>query len=363
MEKAETLTHFAALQTKFPHHEFRHQINGIIQRKYSGKWRTICHHNRIRSKCKDCGGTSFCEHNRIKSKCKDCGGSQICEHDRQRSSCKDCGGGSICEHDRQRTQCKDCGGSQICEHDRRRSQCKECGGASICEHDRRRSQCKECGGASICEHNRHRSKCKDCGGASFCEHDRRRSRCTDCGGGEICEHERQRSKCKDCGGTGVCECGERLKQNNGLCNHCNPDFVFSGSGCSKIACKYFDALETILGVKIQHKHLENEQKCWIGDEHRPKEWQKKPVDGYYVDDQLVAIEFLGDYYHGHPRFWEDGQDKFDRSFKDLFADTETKLTKLKSLGYKVYYVWESDFNKNNNAVRICREFLNKLETF
>ena len=109
-----------------------------------------------------------------------------CEHNRQRSGCKDCGGSSICEHNRQRSTCKECGGSEICEHNRQRSTCKECGGSSICEHNRERSNCKECGGSQICEHNRQRSGCKDCGGSQICEHNRRRSYCTQCEGSRIC---------------------------------------------------------------------------------------------------------------------------------------------------------------------------------
>jgi len=35
---------------------------------------------------------SLCEHQRVRSRCKQCGGSGICEHQRQRSQCKDCGG-------------------------------------------------------------------------------------------------------------------------------------------------------------------------------------------------------------------------------------------------------------------------------
>ncbi len=75
----------------------------------------------------------------------------------------------ICEHNRIKSQCEQCGGSSICEHNRQRSQCKQCGGASICEHNRRRSECKQCGGSIICEHSRQRSGCKPCGGASICE--------------------------------------------------------------------------------------------------------------------------------------------------------------------------------------------------
>ena len=56
-----------------------------------------------------------------------------------------------CEHERIRSKCKECGGASICEHDKIRSQCKQCGGASICEHGRQRSQCKECGGSSLCK--------------------------------------------------------------------------------------------------------------------------------------------------------------------------------------------------------------------
>jgi hypothetical protein len=85
-----------------------------------------------------------------------------CEHDKIRSRCKDCGGASICEHDRQRNQCKDCGGASICEHGKRRSLCKDCGGSYICEHGKQRNQCKDCGGSSICEHGKIRSYCKEC---------------------------------------------------------------------------------------------------------------------------------------------------------------------------------------------------------
>lgn len=56
-----------------------------------------------------------CEHNRLRNKCKDCGGSQICQHNKQRSKCRDCGGSSICEHNRQRNYCKECN-NYYCEY-------------------------------------------------------------------------------------------------------------------------------------------------------------------------------------------------------------------------------------------------------
>jgi hypothetical protein len=165
----------------------------------------ICVHGLRRTRCKDCGGGSICEHGRQRSTCKDCGGGSICEHERRRSTCKDCGGGSICEHNRERSTCKDCFGGSICEHGRVRKSCVECGGSQICEHRRRRHICKDCGGKGICQHGRQRHHCKDCGGKGRCEHGRRRTHCKDCGGSAICEHRRVRSVCKECGGGSICE--------------------------------------------------------------------------------------------------------------------------------------------------------------
>ena len=84
-------------------------------------------------------------------------------------------------------------------------------------------------------------------------------------------------------------------------------------------------MEVELNIKIQHRHLDSDNYQWVGDEHRPLEWQRKPVDGYYEDNySQIAIEFLGDKYHGHPRLWKDDQDAtnhFGIKHKDLYEDT------------------------------------------
>ena len=87
----------------------------------------------------------------------------VCEHGRRKSRCKECGGSSFCEHGRRKSRCKDCGGSSICEHGRRKAQCKECGGSSFCEHGRGKYRCKECKGARMCEHGKPTAGCPDCG--------------------------------------------------------------------------------------------------------------------------------------------------------------------------------------------------------
>ena len=51
-----------------------------------------------------------------------------------------------CEHNKRKTYCKECGGSSYCEHGKLKQNCKECGGSGICEHNKRKTYCKECGG-------------------------------------------------------------------------------------------------------------------------------------------------------------------------------------------------------------------------
>jgi len=50
-----------------------------------------------------------------------------------------------CEHGKMKTYCKECGGTSICEHGKRKVYCKECGGGSLCEHGKRKDYCKVCG--------------------------------------------------------------------------------------------------------------------------------------------------------------------------------------------------------------------------
>ena len=50
----------------------------------------------------------MCSHGRVKSQCKECGGSGFCEHGRRRTQCADCGGGGLCKHNKQRSRCRWC---------------------------------------------------------------------------------------------------------------------------------------------------------------------------------------------------------------------------------------------------------------
>lgn len=68
------------------------------------------------------------------------------------------------------------------------------------------------------------------------------------------------------------------------------------------------------------------------------------VDGI---DKNTIYEFLGDYYHGNPKTFShnDVNKTVGKKFGELYKETFTKFKILKDDGYKVNYIWESDWNR------------------
>jgi hypothetical protein len=75
-------------------------------------------------------------------------------------------------------------------------------------------------------------------------------------------------------------------------------------------------------------------------------WKKKPVDGYDPTTNTI-YEFLGDYWHGNLNKYppEKLHPKRKITYRELNDRTMTNLNRVKSLGYEVKYIWESDWNK------------------
>lgn len=82
-----------------------------------------------------------------------------------------------------------------------------------------------------------------------------------------------------------------------------------------------------------------------------KEYHHKYIKPYIVDgydpETNTIYEFLGDYWHGNP-------DKHNPmnihprtkiTFGEIYKNTFNRLNKLKSFGYDVKYIWETDWNK------------------
>jgi hypothetical protein len=336
---------------EYPANKYRLSKDGFVLRQLAGKtgkngWRRMCACHRMYQNC-TIHGKVHCKHRKPWGLCPDptCNnGDALCTHKKPKSRCLDVacgGGGSYCMHRIFRSICPD----------------PQCGG----------------GKAWCVTHIQPKRLCPDpqCGGGnSLCAgHGLEKCRCPDpqCGGGaSICTHGIMKTRCPDIecgGGSGLCACGKHIAK-DGYCTKCHPDYVEQMRGFSIIACKFIGALESQLGIPIQHIRYDAEQKVVSGQEHRPDGWKKKAVDGYYqeADGTKVAIEFLGDYYHGHPSQW--GGTVFGRPCKDMFTKTEEKLQKLSSLGYRVMYVWEYDYPRKKvmeNVQSILREFNGTLE--
>ena len=119
-------------------------------------------------------------------------------------------------------------------------------------------------------------------------------------------------------------------------------------------------------MNIQHQHLDTKLHKWIGEEHQLKEWPQKTVDGFIKQENII-VEFLGSDVHGHPLLWEhdyDATDRIGRNMQSNYGDTSEKLSKLKSLGYRVFYVWDVDVDRKTGKSLLpefYREFIEHLE--
>ena len=69
------------------------------------------------------------------------------------------------------------------------------------------------------------------------------------------------------------------------------------------------------------------------------------VDGFDKETNTV-YEFLGDFWHGHPKFPRDRINEINHcTMEYLYNCTFQRLDHLKTLGYNVKYIWESDFKE------------------
>jgi len=82
------------------------------------------------------------------------------------------------------------------------------------------------------------------------------------------------------------------------------------------------------------------------EENRQKYIKPYKVDGYDSITNTI-YEYLGNYYHGNPNFFDQSKynQKCHKTFGELYKNTFKKFDKLKSLGYIVKYIWESDWEK------------------
>lgn len=73
------------------------------------------------------------------------------------------------------------------------------------------------------------------------------------------------------------------------------------------------------------------------------------VDG--IEDNTI-YEFLGDYWHGNPKKYnlENKNDLSKKTFGELYNHTFDRFKKLKSMGYNIKYIWESDWKSFKKGI-------------
>ena len=120
-----------------------------------------------------------------------------------------------------------------------------------------------------------------------------------------------------------------------------PDNHIHGKGCYKCSNNISKSETSFLNfLNITHRNI------------RFPKWRKKSVDGY--DEKTNTVyEFLGDYWHGNPKKFNvsDINMRTHKPFGELYENTFKSFRKLKSLGYNVKYIWESDW----------KDFVNKTD--
>lgn len=96
-------------------------------------------------------------------------------------------------------------------------------------------------------------------------------------------------------------------------------------------------------------HTESlKEKEWLDSLNLNLERQYKienyKVDGYCKETNTV-YEFLGDYWHGNPDVFdpEDYNSSCNKTFGQLFDETNKRLEYIKSLGYNIITQWENEY--------------------
>lgn len=135
-----------------------------------------------------------------------------------------------------------------------------------------------------------------------------------------------------------------IKDNKFLKEEFMSYFFISSSHVSKIKHK-FNIIEpnrdTIEEVFI--KDLENVFNISLIRQFYIKDLKVR-IDAFDENND-ICYEFLGDYYHGNP----ETTNEYDINFKnkktmlELYIETFNRFDKIKSSGYNIIYIWESDY--------------------
>lgn len=115
--------------------------------------------------------------------------------------------------------------------------------------------------------------------------------------------------------------------------------------------------------KIHIQHAENGGEMCIA-------WKKKngksttiSFDGYCKKTNTV-YEFHGDYWHGNPKKYDPNKrnEVAGKTFGELYKKTKARERYIKSQGYTLVVMWESEYDKNNSNKRKKNQKQEKMKT-
>lgn len=79
----------------------------------------------------------------------------------------------------------------------------------------------------------------------------------------------------------------------------------------------------------------------------------------YIFENKI-IEFFGDYWHGNPKLFFEGQMIRKKKIEDVWKHDAEKIIDLQQNDYKILIIWENDYRKNpEKTLDTCKEFINE----
>jgi len=114
--------------------------------------------------------------------------------------------------------------------------------------------------------------------------------------------------------------------------------VKNGYSCnsSHLEKQFFQELKEI-NINLKEKYTIKIGKKWLFP------------DIIDIDKRLI-IEFFGDYWHCNPEIYKENYEILGITSKYIWNNDNIRIQKLKSSGYNVIIVWESDYKKDKNQV-------------
>jgi len=118
-----------------------------------------------------------------------------------------------------------------------------------------------------------------------------------------------------------------------------PSSHLQGVGCPK--CNY----EKLALIKVSKAESDFLDYIKIDINNRSKFIENYIVDGYDPFTNTI-YEFLGDYWHGNPKKFKPNKinKSVNKTYKELYDYTFHRFKNIKTIGYNINYIWESDWN-------------------